>query len=153
MEVKIRNAVRVDDGKVDCEYFDDRLQIWLPTTITDGDPEQADKIAALASVTIDVSSEIALEKNKEILSTLIKRECRSRILAIMSESDYANLTAARAAGRLSDDQALAFDRGLDWVAAMRGVSNKLIDLGKNDYTLDSHWPLAPKSVIDLIEAF
>ncbi len=83
----------------------------------------------------------------------IKAECEKRITDVMSKNSQTNMTAALAAERLTIAQTEAFNRGLDWVQSMRSVSSSLIENEVVDYENDSHWPLVPSSVIELVEAF
>lgn len=89
----------------------------------------------------------------EQLQPLVKEETRQRIYAVASQTTQTNLTAARAAGRLSGSDVTAYTAGLDWIDAMRAKCAELVAAGDTNYTDDAKWPACPASVIALAARF
>lgn len=69
---------------------------------------------------------------------LARQECRQRILAVASIETQVNLSAARAAERLSAAQVEAHDALIGWIEEMRAA------VGEQD------WPEVPAGVADLV---
>lgn len=104
------------------------------------------------------------------IATMVKRECKRRILAAADAETQQNiaqagilysafrlngLTEADAlaqAGLIAGDmtKAAAF-RG--WVAAMSDTAAALITAGDDSYQDDSHWPAVPDGVLELAGRF
>ena len=93
---------------------------------------------------------------------LVSAECRRRIVEVADETAQANMTAhasrlARktAAQRDAEDEAflVAYDAGLDWIAAMRAVVPALVADPDADFRADGAWPDLPDGVADVVDQF
>lgn len=103
------------------------------------------------TMTIKTATELgaeALAARKEAA----RRECRRRIFAVADETAQMNLTAARAAGLLSEAQQTVHTSGLTWVAAMRAAWEPMAIAG-DDPLDDANWPAIPAGVADLAALF
>lgn len=81
----------------------------------------------------------------------INAECKRRIFAVASQTAQTNMSAAR--HRMTPEQLLAYDAGLDWINAMRAVCNALIASGERNFADDTHWPPCQDDVIALANSF
>ena len=97
-------------------------------------------------INVDLSQVITAEakaaRTADSLLSRRKAECRDRIFAVVSATAQMNLTAAAAAGGLSDEQMQTYRAGLNWIAAMRAAS-----AGGGD------WPNVPAGVVELANQF
>lgn len=89
----------------------------------------------------------------EAISPLIKVECQRRIFAVASANTQMNLTAARAAGRLSSGDAAIYDAGLDWIDDMRERCAELIQSASTGFREDGAWPSVPSGLVDLANRY
>lgn len=89
----------------------------------------------------------------EAIAPLVKAECQRRIFAVATTNTQMNLTAARAAGRLSTGDQAVYAAGLDWIDAMRERCADLIVSGNADYLLDQSWPAPPDGLADLVSRY
>lgn len=81
-----------------------------------------------------------------------KAECRRRIIEVCDETAQLNLTAACAAGVMTEAQLITYRIGLGWVAAMRAtwpeIANRALD--PQD---DANWPVVPSGVAELLSSY
>jgi len=106
-------------------------------------------------MTFALDIKTAEDKAAEALAaakTAAKQECGRRIVAVLSEAAQINLTAAAAAGQMSDADSATWRAGLDWIAQMRGTWQPLTEAGL-DPSDDSNWPPAPTGLAELISRF
>lgn len=88
-------------------------------------------------------------KKAEILTGLIKAECKKRIYAVANEVTQVNIAAAAATDLLSAEDLATFKSALGWVDAMRANVATLVDADEGDYENDNKWPAVPAGVAEL----
>ena len=88
-------------------------------------------------------------KKREILTGLVKDECKKRIYAVADETTQMNLAAAAATDLLSSEDLSTFKASLAWVAAMRANVATLVAADDEDYAADAKWPAVPAGAVEL----
>lgn len=100
--------------------------------------------AALAALTGPSAASLAVP---------IRRECGRRIYAVASQAAQMNMTAACAAGVLTDADKATYVASLAWVAQMRVASTAMIAAADTGYLDDAKWPACPDAVRALAARF
>lgn len=75
------------------------------------------------------------------LAAAAKAECRRRIFEVVDQTAQMNLSAAAAAGVLTDEQLATYREGLRWIHSMRAAQ------------ADQNWPDVPAGVAELAAEF
>lgn len=134
------------------KQFDALVQVTVPDGTT---PEQ---VAALYPEAVDIV--IAATSHPGVVLAdaarfrqAIKAECGRRIMAVASQNAQMNMTAACAAGVMSDADKATYAASLLWVAQMRARCAALIDAADPGYTDDTKWPPCPAPVVALAARF
>jgi competence protein ComGC len=82
----------------------------------------------------------------------VKAENRRRIYAVASERAQSNINAAAAAGLLSPDQLVAYQRHVRWIAEMRAACQRLAENPDLNLADEANWPACPQEVVALAAA-
>lgn len=109
--------------------------------------------AAPTNETVGALLDALMANTSNNLELPIKQECGRRIYAIASQNTQMNMTAACAAGAMSEADRAAYALALAWVSAMRARCSELIANADAAYALDSKWPVCQPSVVALAQSY
>ena len=85
-----------------------------------------------------VTAEQRATEANEARREKMRAECRRNILAVVDETDQANLTAAALAGLMDEQQTADWRAVIGWINAMRTEYKTAAATGN-----DADWPAAP----------
>ncbi len=91
---------------------------------------------------------------RELRSHTLKINCQARILTVFDQISQTNLAAAFAAGRMTEDDADAYNDLLDWIKSMRLKCRALINEGfPTAVEVGDAWPTARSSADALLQTY
>lgn len=115
-------------------------------------PESVESaVRALASVSAALAEKVAA--NNAVFAESVRQEVEQRIRAVASTNTQINMSAAAAAGALSESQMDTFREALAWVSEVRVKGADLIEIKDSTFKDNAHWPEPTAAVVALVSEF
>lgn len=127
----------------------DTQRIFSEVMEVDGNPTRVWQVEDIPQ------SELEEQAKKELKAFIeaVNRECERRIYAVASDNAQKNLAARSGRNKLTPEQLVVYDAGLDWIDDMQKAARSIVATNNKSYKDDKHWPAPTQEMINLANAY